>query len=92
MGKQSERSETELELSHLRRGTRTALELAVVGMAPTELLERLAAAAGLLEAVSELPLESAPVVALIPKLAKRSRSVLEEWNKWQREHLAKTKA
>ena len=42
--------ESGLSLSHLRRETRTALELAVVALAPSELLERLAASAGLLEA------------------------------------------
>ena len=61
-------SQTHLDLSHLRRETRTALELAVVALAPFELLDGLAAAAGLLEALEELPRDSPAVVALVPPL------------------------
>jgi hypothetical protein len=84
--------ETELDLSHLRRSTRTALELAVVALAPTELLDGLAVVAGLLEAVDELPRESPPVVALVPRLVKRAEKALTNWNAWHAEHLAKLKA
>jgi len=75
-----------LDLSHLRRDVRTALELAVVAMAPGELVDRLAAPAGLLEALAELPTDSAPVIALVPKLVTRTQSALEDWQKWQDEH------
>ena len=85
-------AETPLDLSHLRRETRTALELAVVALAPSDLVDRLAAAAGLLEAISELPPNSAPLIALIPDVARRAHRVLEDWNVWQAEHLAKLKA
>lgn len=78
-----------MDLSHLRRESRTALELAVVGMAPPELIDRLAASAGLLEALVELPADSTPVVALVPKLVTRTRSVLEDWQTWHHEHLEK---
>jgi hypothetical protein len=78
-----------LSLSHLRRETRTALELAVVAFAPTELLERLAAAAGLLEALIELPANSPPALALIPGLVERTRHSLDAWQLWQRENLEK---
>ena len=44
--------ETRLDVNHLRRAARTALELAVVALAPWELIERLAMAAGLLEGAS----------------------------------------
>ena len=84
-----ERVETPLDLSHLRRESRTALELAVVALAPAELVDRLAISAGLLEALAELPTDSAPVMTLVPKLATRTRSALDEWQKWQREHLEK---
>jgi hypothetical protein len=78
-----------LSLSHLRRETRTALELAVVALAPSELLERLASAAGLLEALIELPANSPPALALAPGLIERTKSSLEDWRKWQRENLEK---
>ena len=86
------RAETALDLTHLRRETRTALELAVVALAPSDLLDRLAGAAGLLEALVELPPNSAPVIALVPTVSKRAHSALEDWNEWQAEHLAKVKA
>jgi hypothetical protein len=78
-----------MDLSHLRRDSRTALELAVIALAPSELVERLAASAGLLEALVELPVDSAPVIALVPGLAKRTRTTLEDWQKWRQEHLEK---
>jgi hypothetical protein len=76
-----------LDLSHLRRDVRTALELAVVALAPSDLVERLATAAGLLEALAELPPDSAPAIALVPELVTRSRSTLDDWLKWRREYL-----
>ncbi|HWA70772.1 MAG TPA: hypothetical protein VG937_00485 [Polyangiaceae bacterium] len=81
--------ESGLSLSHLRRETRTALELAVVALAPSELLERLAASAGLLEALIELPPNSPPALALIPGLVERTRDSLEDWGEWQRANLEK---
>jgi len=81
--------ETSLDLSHLRRDVRTAVELALVAMAPGELVDRLAASAGLLEALAELPTESAPVIAVVPQLVIRTRTVLEDWQRWQHEHLAR---
>jgi hypothetical protein len=84
--------ETQLDLSHLRRETRTALELAVVALAPADLIDRLAAAAGLFESLAGLPADAPPVVALVPKLVKRSRAALDEWDRWQRENLHKGKA
>lgn len=76
-----------MELGHLRREVRTALELAVVALAPSDLIDGLAAAAGLLEALVELPPKSPPVLALVPELEKRSTKVLNEWRKWKAEHL-----
>lgn len=82
-------SESALSLSHLRRETRTALELAVIALAPSQLLERLAAAAGLLEALIELPANSPPALALIPGLLERANASLADWQTWQRENLEK---
>jgi hypothetical protein len=81
--------ETQMDLRHLRREAQTALELALVALAPSELSDRLALAAGLLEALVELPPSSAPVVARIPALVARAKSALAEWQKWQKEHLEK---
>lgn len=88
----ADRGDTKMDLSHLRRETRTALELAVVALAPSKPIDRLASSTGLLEALDELPAQSAPVVALVPKLVERSRAALKEWDEWQKQHLAKGSA
>ncbi len=80
-------SEPGLSLSHLRRETRTALELAVVTLAPSQLIDRLANAAGLLEALIELPADSPPALALVPGLVERTRQSLDDWQAWHRENL-----
>lgn len=86
---QVEHAESQMDLSHLRRESRTALELGVVAMAPSDLVDRLATSAGLLEALAELPTDSAPVIALVPKLVTRTRRALEDWQKWHHDHLEK---
>ena len=73
---------TRLDLSHLRREARTALELAIVELAPTDMIERLALATGLLEALAELPADSAPAIALGPSAADRARIALTMWRGW----------
>ena len=84
-----EKGETLMDLRHLRRETRTALELAVVALAPSELIDGLAKSAGLLEAISELPTDSAPVVALVPGLVTSARTALDVWHTWHRGYLEK---
>jgi len=76
----------QMQLVHLRRDVRNALELAIVALAPAALIDRLGTAAGLLEALAELPSDAAPVAALAQQTAERTRSALEEWGKWHREH------
>lgn len=73
---------TRLDLSHLRREARTALELAIVELAPTDLIDRLALATGLLEALAELPPDSAPAIALGPPTGDRARVALKLWREW----------
>jgi hypothetical protein len=90
--KHVESADRVLDLSHLRRETRTALELAVVTLAPVALTDRLAAAAGLLEALVELPPDSPPVIALVPRVVKRSKVALEKWQKWRAKHPLEAKA
>jgi hypothetical protein len=75
--------ELQMDLNHLRREIRTALELSVVAMAPSELIDGLAIAAGLLEALIELPTNSPPVIALVPQLVERAKRSLSDWQRWQ---------
>ena len=78
-----------LELVHLRRDARTSLELAIVGLAPGNLIESLALVSGMLEAIAELPLESPPVAAMLPSLVIKARGALAQWNAWHVEHLGR---
>jgi hypothetical protein len=84
---QGEQLESQMDATHLRRETRTALELAIVALAPSELVDRLALVAGLLEALSELPHDSAMVIAQTNKLKVRARSSLEDWQRWYNVYL-----
>ncbi len=79
--------ESSLELVHQRREARTALELAVVALAPWEIIEQLATAAGLLEALSELPSDSPPARTLVPKVATVATTALDAWQKWKATNL-----
>jgi hypothetical protein len=72
------------EIRHLLRTVKTALELAVVARAPADLLNRLARPAGLLEAVSQLPIGGSPAEALIPDLLNDARTALDQWEGWSR--------
>ena len=90
--KQPERKTSQMELRHLGREVKTAVELGIVGLCPQDLLERLAAICGLLAAVAELPVDSPPVTVLVPKLVTRANTALREWAAWQEEHLRKASA
>lgn len=80
------RMDKQVELLHLRREVKTALELAIVALAPSELVDQLAASAGLLEAMSELPLESPPSSTLLPTVMARAKGGLEAWRSWEKTH------
>ena len=69
--------DTQTELRHARREIRTALELAIVALAPADLLDELAAIAGLFEAFEELPLDSAAMAALCSHTLRRAQTTLE---------------
>jgi hypothetical protein len=72
-----------LRANHLRREVKTALELAVASMSPTEIVDRLAVAAGLLEALSEFPVDAAPVVATTPRAVAVADEALKAWHAWE---------
>ena len=72
-----------LKSAHLSRDVKTALELAIALLAPTELVDELAIAAGLLEALSQFPADSAPVIANTPRAIELSHTALADWQKWE---------
>jgi hypothetical protein len=78
----SEPPANRMDLTHLRRESRTALELAIVELAPSDMIDRLAVVTGLLEALSELPTDSAPAFTLGPATADRARIALKAWQVW----------
>jgi len=82
MASEPDEPTTRLDLSHLRREARTALELAIVELAPNDLIDRLGVATGLLEALAELPADSVPAIALGPPTADRARVALKMWRDW----------
>lgn len=89
---ESARTPTPLELRHLGREVKTALELAIVALAPAGVVDGLASAAGLLDALVELPLDSPAVAALVPGLGARARAALDAWAAWREAHLQKLSA
>jgi hypothetical protein len=80
-------AETLKELDSLRQEARAALDLAVVALAPALLIDQLATAAGLLESLAELPADSPPVIALVPKTLLRAKGSLADWRIWHKQHL-----
>jgi hypothetical protein len=72
-----------LRISHLRREVKTALELAVAALAHAEVIDGLATAAGLLEALDEFPRSSAPVLATLPRARELAEHSLQAWRDWQ---------
>ena len=72
-----------LRTRHLRREVKTALELAVAALAHAEVIDRLATAAGLLDALAEFPQSSAPVLATLPRAVEMAEGALDDWRNWQ---------
>ncbi|HVV51080.1 MAG TPA: hypothetical protein VHO06_15535 [Polyangia bacterium] len=75
------------EIRHLLRHVKTSLELAIVARAPADLLNGLGRAAGLLDAVSQLPTDEGPAQALIPGLIRDGQAAVLAWEKWHRSRL-----
>ena len=78
------RIDKQTELRHLLRSLKTSLELAIVARAPSELLNRLGRVAGILEALSQLPPDTAPTQALTPGLIADGLAAVDDWEKWHR--------
>jgi hypothetical protein len=67
-------------LTELQRRTKDTLALALAAGAPLSLLDKLAAATALLEALFELPKH-----ALIPDVVARAQRALGAWQEWQKQ-------
>lgn len=72
-----------MELRHLQREVATALELALVAMAPTTIIEPLAVGAGLLTALIELPHETDSLRLWAADAAERAQAALSAWRHWE---------
>lgn len=72
------------EIRHLLRTVKTALELAIVARAPVDLINRLGRASGLLDAVSQLPLDAGPAQAMTIGLINDAREAIDSWKRWEK--------
>ena len=72
------------EIRHLLRTVKTALELAIVARAPVDLINRLGRASGLLDAVSQLPLDAGPAQAMTVGLINDARASVDTWKRWEK--------
>jgi hypothetical protein len=76
------------EVRHLLRHVTTTLELAIVGHAPSDIVNRLGRAAGLLDATIQLSIDAPPAKALMPDLIADAHAAIERWEVWQKERAA----
>jgi len=74
---------TMMKLRHVQREVATALELALVALAPGPLIESLACTAGLLDALGELPIDSEPIRVWASETLKRAEACLDSWHAWE---------
>jgi hypothetical protein len=82
----------QMQLNHLQREVKTALELALVALAPTALLDQLAIAAGMLDALRDLELADATRFPLVARIRERADRALADWRSWQAQHPPKAHA
>jgi len=83
MRKDEDHIDKQTEVRHVLRRVKTALELAIVARAPTELLNRLGRVSGLLDAVSQLPVAEGPAQAMTGELIADGMAAVVAWEKWQ---------
>ena len=79
----------QMELRHLAREVKTGLELALAALAPSDLVDRLAVAAGLFDAITDMALDETATVPLVVRTIERANQALEAWHRWRKEHPAK---
>jgi hypothetical protein len=72
------------EIRHLLRTVKTALELAIVARAPVDLINQLGRTSGLLDAVSQLPLDGGPAQAMTVGLINDARAAVDAWKRWEK--------
>lgn len=72
------------EMRHLLRAVKTSTELAILARAPTELVNRLGRASGLLDALSQLATDAGPARELSGVLIADGVAALEQWRAWDR--------
>jgi hypothetical protein len=74
-----------LEVTHLAREIKTALELAIAGQAPAAVIDRLAVVAGLLDAFTSLALDETATPLFLTSV-ERGKDALAEWHRWRQTH------
>ena len=82
MDDNEESADRQTEIRHLLRTVKTALELAIVARAPSDLLNRLGRVSGLLDAVSQLPNEEGPARTMTAGLIGDGFAAVAAWEKW----------
>jgi hypothetical protein len=80
-----------MELRHLAREVKTGLELALAAVAPSDLVDRLAIAAGLLDAITDMTLDDSSV-PLVTRTVERANQALAAWSQWRTDHPPKATA
>ncbi|MBA3457860.1 MAG: hypothetical protein H0T42_32555 [Deltaproteobacteria bacterium] len=81
-----------MQLMHLARDVKTAVELAIAAFAPGDLVDRLALAAGYLDAFATLDPEAPALLPVINRTMERADIALSTWRQWQKEHLPRAQA
>jgi hypothetical protein len=83
MRETNEHIDKQSEMRHLLRTVKTSLELAIVARAPADLLNRLGRVSGLLDAVSQLPVDEGRAQAMTAGLIADGLAAVDAWQKWQ---------
>jgi hypothetical protein len=83
MRKTDEHIDKQSEMRHLLRTVKTSLELAIVARAPVDLLNRLGRVSGLLDAVSQLPIDDGPAQTMTAGLIADGLAAVDAWKTWQ---------
>lgn len=81
-----------MELRHLAREVKTGLELALAALAPSDLVDRLAIGAGLLDAITDMAVDESVTVPLVTRTVERATLALAAWHRWREDHPPKATA